>query len=75
MKIIEILSQNRRDFRADYKCESCGHIEHNQSGYDDANFHYNVIPNMKCPVCGKTSIESGTEYRPLTTKYPEGYQI
>ena len=44
-------------------------------GYDDENFHVNVIPKMRCPKCGKTSEECGVEYRPLTTKYPEGFQI
>lgn len=71
MKIKEILSQNRRDFRAIYICESCGD-EKEGSGYDDANFHDNVIPNMKCDKCGKRSPEN---YRALSTKYPEGYQI
>ena len=35
------------------ECEHCGY-SHEGSGYDDANFHYNVIPNMKCKECGKT---------------------
>ena len=42
------------------------------SGYDDANFHKNVIPAMVCEKCGKTADES---YRPLSTKYPEGMQV
>lgn len=74
MKIKKILSQHRRDFRAIYECEGCGH-EYEGSGYDDANFHNNVIPKKTCPQCGKTSTECGVDYRPLTTKYPEGYQI
>ncbi len=72
MKIKRILSQHRRDFRADYECEHCGAVEKNKRGYDDRNFHENVIPTMKCPKCGKTADEN---YRPLATKYPEGYQI
>ena len=71
MKIKTIESQSRRDFWAIYECEHCGHTERG-SGYDDANFHQNVIPKMKCEQCGKTADEN---YRPLTTKYPEGYQI
>lgn len=71
MHIRKILQQYRRDFKAEYECEHCGHIE-TGSGYDDAFFHENVIPSMVCPQCGKTADES---YRPLTTKYPEGYQI
>ena len=71
MKIKRILSQNRRDFRAVYECEHCGHTFADY-GYDDANFHNNVIPNMVCKNCGK---KAGEDYRPLATKYPEGVQI
>ena len=71
MKIKKILSQCRRDFTAIYECEHCGY-EKNGSGYDDANFHQNVIPDMKCPECKKAA---GADYRPLATKYMEGYVI
>lgn len=74
MKINRITYQHRRDFKAIYECEGCGHM-HEGSGYDDANFHENIIPAMCCPKCGKTSVECGADYRPLTTKYPEGFQI
>jgi primosomal protein N' len=74
MKIKEITYQHRRDFTAIYECEGCGHTVKGD-GYDDANFHQNVIPAMRCHECGKTSAECGADYRPLTTKYPEGYQI
>ncbi len=66
MKIKTITSQHRRDFTAIYECEHCSHTKKG-SGYDDANFHQNVIPEMKCPKCGKSA---GADYRPLTTKYP-----
>jgi hypothetical protein len=42
------------------------------SGYDDANFHNNVVPNMECEKCGK---KAESNYRPLAPKYPEDYQI
>lgn len=74
MKIDQITYQHRRDFQAIYVCEGCGH-KRKGKGYDDDNFHRNVIPSMRCPECGKTSAELGVEYRPLTTKYPEWYQI
>lgn len=67
MKIKEIKSQHRRDFRAIYVCEHCGH-EENGTGYDDANFHQNVIPNMECSKCGKKAPDN---YRALGTKYAE----
>lgn len=71
MKIKEILYQNRRDFKAVYQCEHCGH-EETDWGYDDANFHNNVIPNMVCKKCGMKAKEN---YRPLATRYPEGMQV
>lgn len=71
MRIKEIISQHRRDFTAIYECEHCGYTE-KKSGYDDANFHQNVIPAMKCKKCGKVA---GENYRPLATKYPEGMQV
>jgi len=71
MKIKEITSQHRRDFRAIYQCENCGH-EQEGRGYDDDNFHSNVIPQIKCEKCGKTS---PSDYVPRATKYPEGFQI
>lgn len=71
MKIKTITSQIRRDFQAIYECEHCGH-EKRSGGYDDANFHENVIPNMTCEKCGE---KAPSDYRPLATKYPEGYQI
>lgn len=52
MKIKTKLRQHRRDFTAIYQCERCG-FEHKESGYDDANFHHNVIPEMVCPDCGE----------------------
>lgn len=66
MKIKTIESQSRRDFYAIYECEHCGHTERGY-GYDDANFHQNIIPGMKCSKCDKTA---GKDYRALTTKYP-----
>lgn len=66
MKIKTITDQMRRDFWAIYECEHCGATDKG-TGYDDANFHQNVIPKMKCKTCGKTADDS---YRPLATKYP-----
>lgn len=71
MKIKEIKSQYRRDFTAVYECEHCGHTETGY-GYDDANFHNNVIPAMKCKECGKAAPST---YEPKATKYPEGMTV
>jgi hypothetical protein len=65
MRIKRITSQSRRDFRADYECEHCAHVE-NAYGYDDNNFHENVIPKMACAKCGKAA---GDDYQPQATKY------
>lgn len=54
MKIKEITNQYRRDFTAIYECEFCGATEKGY-GYDDSNFHNNVIPNMECKECHKKS--------------------
>jgi len=71
MKIKKIVSQHRRDFIAIYECDHCGH-EEKGCGYDDTNFHKNVIPEMECIKCGKKADE---DYRPLTTKYPDDMVI
>lgn len=71
MRIKEITSQYRRDFHAIYECEHCGETRKG-SGYDDANFHQNVIPSMECTSCGKSASET---YRPIAPKYPEGLQV
>jgi transcription elongation factor Elf1 len=71
MKIQKIKSQYRRDFRAVYECEHCGATREG-SGYDDGNFHNNVIPAMVCKQCGKTA---DITYRPLATKYPDGMTV
>ena len=67
MKIQKIVSRNRRDFTAIYECEHCGATEKG-NGYDDANFHQNVIPLMKCKECDKVA---DLDYLPLATKYAE----
>ena len=71
MKIKIIKSRSRRDFEAVYECDHCGYTKEGY-GYDDANFHNNVIPKIKCEKCGKTS---GNDYKPLTTKYGENEVI
>ena len=74
MKIKSKINQYRRDFTAIYECEGCGYSE-SSSGYDDRNFHDNVIPAFKCPKCEKSSIDLGTELKHTETVYPDGMQI
>jgi len=66
MRILRKNWQDRRDFEADMICEHCKHIQKDVGGYDDAYFHKNVIPNMKCSQCGK---KASDDYRPMGTKY------
>ena len=75
MKIKQILSQHRRDFTAIMQCEFCGNEKTNGSGYDDRYYHDNVIPQMKCESCGKSTISEGGNIEKTATRYPEGYQI
>jgi len=72
MKIKEITSQSRRDFTGILICEHCRNEQELNSGYDDANYHNNVIPNFVCKKCNK---KAPTNYRPLTTKYAEGQLV
>jgi hypothetical protein len=74
MKIAEMLYQSRRDFRAIYECEGCGNRVEDR-GYDDRNFHDNVIPLTKCKKCGKSRNDLGIQGEYTETKYPEGFQI
>ena len=69
MKIKQITSQSRRDFSAIYECEGCNH-EQTGSGYDDRNFHDNVVPAMKCEKCNKSRNELGIKGEEVQTKYP-----
>lgn len=55
MKIIKTYNWNRRDFCYDTKCEHCGYVEKNNSGYDDTNYYNNVVPNEKCKQCGEST--------------------
>lgn len=69
MKITKTYNWNRRDFTYDAKCEGCGTEIVNRSGYDDDNYYNNVIPDKKCPSCGKSSNDMGTADEPQTPRY------
>lgn len=71
MRIKEIVHQYRRDFWAIYECEGCGHVTEKMRGYDDRNFHDNVIPNMPCPICTKSRNDLGIIQSPTPTKYAD----
>lgn len=77
MKLIKILSQNRRDFQGEYKCEFCNHVETDKSmsSYDDDFYHTQVTPNKKCPKCGKSTLSENGKIDKVVTKYAEGFQV
>lgn len=71
MKLIEKISQHRRDFKGKYQCQNCGNIKIDDGhySYDDDNFHDNVIPKMKCEKCGKSTSDLGLPNERMVTKY------
>lgn len=75
MRIKQMISQYRRDFKALMECEFCSQTEMNTSGYDDTYYHEKVIPDMKCKSCGKSTTSEGGEVIPQATKYPDGFVI
>jgi len=70
MKIKKVLSQHRRDYTALMECEFCGH-QQQDSGYDDRNYHDNVIPNQKCKSCNKSTVSEGGTPDKTATRYSE----
>lgn len=57
MRIHHKTYQSNRDFKAVYECEHCGGQQEGD-GYGDAFFLYNIIPNMTCASCGKSSLDA-----------------
>ncbi len=71
MHIVSMISQHRRDFTANFECEHCLTTAE-ITGYDDWNYHQNVVPAIKCKHCGEIS---PPEYVPRVTMYPEDMNI
>lgn len=57
MKLIKITWQMRNDFCGIIECENCHDKRELKSGYDDDNYHRNVIPKMKCDKCGLSRLD------------------
>lgn len=74
MKVVRKYDQFRRDCKCDMECESCGEKETYNSAYDDRNFWDNVIPDLKCKKCGKSSKDLGTKTDYIATKYAD-YEV
>ena len=77
MKLVKIITQSRRDFQGKYICEFCGYEETDKGmlSYDDRNYHDNVIPNIECPKCGKSTNSEGGPINYTKIKYHEGFEI
>ena len=75
MKLIEKTDQMRRDCWITIKCESCGEIEKDVSAYDDRDFWDNVLPDMKCEKCGKSTFDMGLNKQPVATRYSDFEQV
>ena len=57
MKIEKITNQLGNDLYGVLVCESCGSTQKLIGGYDDANYHNNVMPTIKCKTCGKSRVD------------------
>ena len=55
MKLLQITDQSGRDVCYDTECEACGEKETHMGGYNDRNYWDNVLPEMKCHKCGKST--------------------
>ena len=75
MKVLEIYNQHRRDCHVDMECQSCKTKQTITTGYDDSNYWVNIVPNMKCKKCGKSTIDLNLYAEEIKTKYPEGMQV
>jgi len=71
MKVIRKYNQFRRDLECDLECESCGNKKTLTSAYDDRNYWDNVVPNIKCENCGKSSNDLGAPKEYVPTRYAD----
>jgi len=74
MKVTNKYGQMRRDCYVDLECEGCGTVEKNLRAYDDRNMWDNVVPNYKCPKCGKSTNDLGVKKEHIETKYAD-YEV
>lgn len=72
MRIEQITHQHRRDFTAILVCEHCGNKKIVNDGYDDDNYHQNVVPKIICLKCGEKAPET---FVPLQPKYDPSFVI
>ena len=64
MRIKEITFQLRNDFSAILLCEHCAHEQDLKTGYDDDNYHTNVLPLIMCLQCGFSTADPAPDEQP-----------
>ena len=69
MKLVNKISQHRRDCVIELKCEGCNSVVIDKYAYDDRNYWDNVIPARKCKDCGKSTKDMGLDIEQVPTKY------
>lgn len=57
MKLFSRIWQHKFDFVGIYYCEFCDK-KYKAKGYDDPNFFYNILPNVRCDNCNNKSDKS-----------------
>lgn len=75
MKVTKRFNQHRRDLHIEVECEDCNATKTIKNAYDDTNYWVNVVPDMKCESCGKSSSDLGIRPESIGTKYPEGMEV
>jgi len=53
MKAIKQYAWTNRGYAFDAKCEFCGIVRKNLTGYSNDHYKNKSIPNIKCTSCGK----------------------
>jgi transcription elongation factor Elf1 len=56
MKIKKKTYLAKKDYQAVMECENCGHNQL-QSGFDDYYYDTQIIPQVKCKMCKKSTSE------------------
>ena len=76
MKLIQKKNQMRRDLDIDVECEGCGNKEEICGAYDDRYYWDNVLPDIKCSKCHKSTNDIKPEIKQnISTRYSEGTQV
>ena len=75
MEVVRRFDQLRRDLSIDLECERCNATDTVTTAYDDTFYWTQVVPDMKCKSCGKSSNDLGIRPESIGTKYPEGMEV